>query len=131
MRRLLVGLALAAVALAGALSYLADGDPDGLDAATQRGCTVADDTGELTGECAARGTTDHALDDGPLADYTVGGDARLTGVAGVLGVAVTFAAAGGLFWLLRRRAPGPAASGGPAASDAPVTPDVPPRDGRG
>jgi cobalt/nickel transport protein len=97
--------ALVALVFAGVFSYLADSDPDGLDSATLKGCEVVE-TGageELTGDCIARNARDHHLADGPLAGYTVGGDDRLTGVAGVLGVVGTLVVAGGLFWLLRRR----------------------------
>ncbi|WP_435831314.1 PDGLE domain-containing protein [Nocardia aurea] len=76
------------------LSYAASSHPDGLDATTQRGCTVVEVGGaeELHGECIARNARDHALAHSPLADYTVDGDDRLTGIAGVLGVAAAFAA---------------------------------------
>jgi cobalt/nickel transport protein len=105
-RRFYVAFALLALVIAGGLSYLADSDPDGLDSVSQRGCQVVD--GErLEGECIAQDARDHALDAGPLADYAVGGDEALTGVAGVLGVLATLAVAGGLFWLLRRRTPEP------------------------
>ena len=105
MKRFLIGFAVVAVLVAGLVSYLASGDPDGLDAATRHGCEVIETEagGSLSGECAARSTEDHALADGPLADYTVGGNDGLTGVAGVVGVIVTAGLAGGLFWLLRRR----------------------------
>jgi hypothetical protein len=46
----------------------------------------------------------HALDDGPTAGYAVKGvdNERLsTGLAGLIGVTVTFAIAGGLFFMLR------------------------------
>lgn len=99
--------AVVALVIAGALSYLADSDPDGLDSATLDGCEVVEtDAGEqLTGECIAQNARDHHLADGPLADYAVDGDDRFTGVAGVLGVLATAVVAGGLFWLLRRRTP--------------------------
>jgi cobalt/nickel transport protein len=103
-RRFLLAFGLVALLVAGALSYLGSGDPDGLDAVTQRGCEVSS-SDELTGDCIARDADEHALAGGPLADYAVDGDDRLTGVAGVVGVLVTFAAAGGLFWSLRRRGP--------------------------
>lgn len=99
------GFALVALVIAGVLSYFADADPDGLDSATLDGCEVVQtDQGErLTGSCIAQRAKDHDLAGGPLADYAVGGDDRFTGVAGVAGVAVTLALAGGLFWLLRTR----------------------------
>ncbi len=106
MRRLLLGFGLVVLLVAGGLSYLADPDPDGLDAATRRGCTESS-SGSLAGECVAQDAREHPLAGSPLADYAVGGDERLTGVAGVLGVLATLAVAGGLFWLLRRRSPEP------------------------
>ena len=104
LRRFLIGFALVALLVAGAVSYLAGPSPDGLDAATTRGCeTVETDTGEaLIGDCIARNASAHHLSDSPLADYTVGGRAHLTGVAGVIGATATFVVAGGLFWLLSR-----------------------------
>jgi len=101
----LVGFAIVALVIAGALSYLADSDPDGLDTATLEGCEVVEtETGEeLVGDCIARGAQDHDLAASPLADYAVDGDDRFTGLAGVLGVVVTLVVAGGLFWLLRKR----------------------------
>ncbi|QSE93252.1 PDGLE domain-containing protein [Rhodococcus pseudokoreensis] len=104
LRRFLIGFALVALLVAGAVSYLASPSPDGLDAATTRGCeTVQTDTGEaLVGDCIARNASAHHLSDSPLADYTVGGRAHLTGVAGVIGATATFVVAGGLFWLLSR-----------------------------
>ncbi|RRO18929.1 hypothetical protein EIL87_05335 [Saccharopolyspora rhizosphaerae] len=105
MKRFLLIFAVVVLAVAGGVAYFADSDPDGLDAVTQQGCTVVESgQGEsLEGRCIAQNAGDHALADGPLADYTVGGDDRFTGVAGVIGAVVTLAAAGGLFWVLRRR----------------------------
>ena len=95
------GFLLVALLLAGGASYLASSSPDGLDAVTQSGCT---ENGEqLEGQCIAQNAGEHATDGSPLAGYTIGGDDALTGVAGVVGVLVTLALAGGLFWLLRRR----------------------------
>ncbi|GGM45587.1 hypothetical protein GCM10012275_15800 [Longimycelium tulufanense] len=96
---------LVAVLLAGVVSAFASSEPDGLDAVTRQGCTVTEtERGEqVEGECIAQHAQDHALAGSPLADYTVRGDSRLTGVAGVLGVVVVLAVSGGLFWLLRRR----------------------------
>jgi cobalt/nickel transport protein len=99
-----VGFALIALILAGGVSYFADSSPDGLDAATQQGCTVGADE-QLTGACIAQNAKDHTLSSGPLADYTVNGNEGLTGLAGVIGVIATLAVAGGLFWLLRKRSP--------------------------
>lgn len=105
MKRFLLIFALVVLAVAGGVAYFADSDPDGLDAVTQRGCAVVETGGgeSLEGRCIAQHAGDHALSDGPLADYTVGGDDRFTGVAGIIGAVVTLAAAGGLFWGLRRR----------------------------
>ncbi|OLL20375.1 MULTISPECIES: PDGLE domain-containing protein [unclassified Rhodococcus (in: high G+C Gram-positive bacteria)] len=104
-RRLLILFAVAAFLCAGMLSYLADSSPDGLEAATARGCAVVevDGSATVTGECPAGEATDHPWDAGPLAGYTVGGHTGSTGVAGVLGVAVTSAVAAALFRLLVRR----------------------------
>lgn len=47
----------------------------------------------------------HALDDGPTAGYAVkgvGNERLATGLAGLVGVSVTFAIAGGLFFALRQ-----------------------------
>jgi cobalt/nickel transport protein len=99
------GFALVALVIAGALSYFADSDPDGLDSATLEGCevVVTDGGEELRGDCIAQQAKDHDLADGPLADYAVAGDDRFTGVAGVVGVLATLVVSGGLFWLLRTR----------------------------
>jgi cobalt/nickel transport protein len=99
------GFLVVALVIAGALSYLASSDPDGLDTVTRAGCDVVEtDSGEqLGGTCIAQNAGDHALAGSPLADYTVGGGAGTVGVAGVIGVVVTLVVAGALFWLLRRR----------------------------
>jgi hypothetical protein len=92
----LVGLMVAGIALAAALAFFlgprASSDPDGLE-------RVALDHG------LADQARDHDLDSSPLADYGVDSidDDRLgTGVAGVIGVAASFALAGGLLLLVRR-----------------------------
>jgi hypothetical protein len=82
---------LVALVVAGVLSGFASGDPDGLE-------RVSIDEG--FDETAA----DHALADAPLADYAVEGveDGRLsTGLAGVIGVLITLAVAGALFYGIR------------------------------
>ena len=96
MRRNIVGLVVAglvvAVALATFVSPFASASPDGLE-------KVAADKA-LDTEVA-----DHALADGPLAEYGVDGvdDERVgTGVAGLIGVAVTFAVGFGLFAVIKR-----------------------------
>jgi hypothetical protein len=84
----------AALVLAGVVSFYASSSPDGLE-------KVATDEGFI----------DRAEDSGtdsPLADYGTSGveDERLSvGIAGVIGVFVTFAAAGGIFWLVARKNP--------------------------
>lgn len=92
MKRFFLGFAFVSLVLAGAVSYLANSNPDGLDYVTER-------------HGIAEHAQDHPLAGGPLADYAVGGDDRLTGVAGVFGVLATLLVAGGLFWLLRKRSP--------------------------
>jgi cobalt/nickel transport protein len=81
-----------ALGLAFFVSPSASGDPDGLN-------RVAIDEGFADTE------RDHALGDAPTAGYEVRGvdDDRLsTGLAGVIGVAVTFAVAGGVMLVVRR-----------------------------
>lgn len=107
-RRFLLVFGLFILVIAGGVAYFADSDPDGLDAVTQRGCIVVE-TGQgerLDGQCIAQHAQDHALSGGPLADYTIGGDDRWTGLAGVIGAVLTLGAAGALFWGLRRRTGG-------------------------
>lgn len=85
------GLVVAA-ALAFFVSPQASSEPDGLN-------RVAIDEGFADEE------TNHALDDSPTAGYETRGvdDDRLsTGVAGLVGVGVTFALAGGLLLVVRR-----------------------------
>ncbi|MGE3620639.1 MAG: PDGLE domain-containing protein [Acidimicrobiia bacterium] len=82
-----------AVVLAVFASPQASSSPDGLE-------KVAIDKGFIDT------ATDHAMGDLPTADYAVEGvdDERLsTGLAGLLGVAITFAVAAGTFALVRRR----------------------------
>ena len=89
---LLVGLFVALV-LAGVVSGFASSSPDGLE-------KVAQDKGFI--ETAE----DSALAGSPVADYGVEGveNERLsTGLAGVIGVGVTFAFGLGLFALVKRR----------------------------
>ena len=104
----ILGGLLVALVLAGVVSNFASANPDGLDSSLREGCTV-NEAGEITGgNCPALAERDHELADGPLADYSVKGvqnDRLSTGLAGVLGVAITFALAGGLFWVVRRRRP--------------------------
>ena len=95
---------LVALALAFFVSPEASSQPDGLS-------KVAIEEGFADTE------TDHALADIPTAGYAVEGidDDRLsTGVAGLIGVAVTFAVALGVIALARARRPRPAPSAGAA-----------------
>ena len=103
---------LVAFLLAGVVSSFASSSPDGLDRTALDGCTV-DAAGEITGgTCMARREQEHQLGGSPLADYGIRGIDNpylSTGLSGVLGVALTFAVGGGLFWLVRRRGPAPSA----------------------
>jgi hypothetical protein len=86
-----VGLLLALL-IAGVGSWYASSAPDGLEWSAEQGGFL---------ETAQ----DSAAADSPLADYAVNGEeGRLSGgVAGVLGVVVTLAVAGGLTLVVRRR----------------------------
>ena len=103
-----VGL-LVAFLLAGVVSSFASSSPDGLDRTALDGCTV-DASGEITGgTCMAQKEQEHQFGDGPLAGYGIRGidnEYLATGLSGVLGVALTFALGGAVFWLVRRRRPG-------------------------
>ena len=96
-----VGLGLlVALLLAGVVSSYASSSPDGLE-------KVAADQG-LDAKAKS-----HPLGDGPFSDYGVSGvgNPRLSvGLAGVVGVGVTFLVAGGMFLLVRRRGTDPAES---------------------
>ncbi|ANE81173.1 hypothetical protein A7U43_19460 [Mycobacterium adipatum] len=100
-----IGFLVIIVLIAGGVSYLASSSPDGLDSATLQGCEVSevDGTEVLTGSCIAQHADDHALAASPLADYAIVGKDGTGGLAGVIGVIVTLAIAGGLFWLIARR----------------------------
>jgi cobalt/nickel transport protein len=100
-----VGFLVVALLVAGGLSYFASSDPDGLDSVTLHGCQVTATAGgeQLDGDCIAQNATRSATAGSPLADYSVGGGAGTTGLAGVIGVLVCLALGGGLFRLLRRR----------------------------
>jgi cobalt/nickel transport system permease protein len=98
--------AVVVVLIAGGLSYLASSAPDGLDSTSLKGCTV-DEEGTITGgECIAQRAQDHELAGGLFADYGIEGIDNATGVAGVLGVLVTFAVGLAVFWAVRRRRSG-------------------------
>jgi hypothetical protein len=116
-RRFLLAFLLVALVVAGVVSFYASGDPDGLS-------KVAEDKGFAAQE------KDHALKGSPLNDYGVEGveNERLSGgLAGVIGVGLTAAIGGGLFWAVRRRpqtAPSSSAPSGSAPSgDAPAEPN--------
>ncbi|MEV1146200.1 PDGLE domain-containing protein [Micromonospora sp. NPDC049799] len=105
-----VGGLLVALLLAGVMSNFASSDPDGLDSSLLKGCTVDADGTITGGTCPAQREEEHEVG-GPLAGYGVSGvdnDFLSTGLSGVLGVLLTFAVAGGAFWLVRRRGPAPA-----------------------
>lgn len=92
-RGFLAGLLIVALLLAAIVSAFASGSPDGLE-------RVSTDTG--FGDTAE----DHALADGPFADYaTAGVDSEFlsTAISGIVGVLVTALVGVGLFLLLRRR----------------------------
>ena len=94
-----VGGLLVAVALALFLSPFASSSPDGLE-------RVADDRGFAASE------RDHALKEGPVADYSVRGVANErigTGIAGLIGVILTFGIGTLLFGVLRSVKRGPRA----------------------
>lgn len=91
-RFFLVGLVVALL-IAGVGSFYASSHPDGLE-------YVAEQTGFMDS------ADDSAAADSPLADYQVDGvdDARLSGgLAGVVGVLLVLALAGGLAFFVRRR----------------------------
>ena len=104
--RFLLGFLLAALVIAGGLSYLASPDPDGLDSVTLHGCTVSGTAAgeQLDGTCIAQNATESHTAASPLADYAVGGRDGTTGLAGIIGVLVTAVVAGLLFRVLRRQA---------------------------
>jgi hypothetical protein len=104
----LIGLAVTAI-LAGVVSGFASTAPDGLN-------KVAEDEGFIDQ------TQDHDLADSPVAGYGVSGvdNGRVSkGLAGLIGITVTFAVGYGIFALVRRRAdttpPAPSATTTPPA----------------
>ncbi|MEU2662049.1 PDGLE domain-containing protein [Micromonospora sp. NPDC007220] len=102
-----VGGLLVALLLAGVVSNFASSHPDGLDSSLREGCTFDADDNITGGNCPAQREREHEVG-GPLADYGVAGidnEFLSTGLSGVLGVLLTFAVAGGAFWLVRRRGP--------------------------
>lgn len=98
-----VGLAVTA-ALAFVVGPLASDAPDGLErVAIDQGFVDTADAHDLAGlptaDYAVRGVDDHGLS---------------TGLAGLLGVAVTFGVTGTVVWLVRRRSSGASPSAPPA-----------------
>ena len=99
---------LVAILLAGVVSGFASSSPDGLDHTARAGCTVNTDGTITGGTCMARQETGHQTAGSPLAHYGISGlgnDRLSTGLSGILGVVITFALGGGVFWLVRRRKP--------------------------
>jgi len=90
---IVLGLLVAAAIIAGVISGFASGSPDGLN-------RVAEDKGFSSLEQS------HGAEGSPLAGYSTSGvDAeRLSGgLAGVVGVALTFLVGGAIFLVVRRR----------------------------
>lgn len=91
----LIGVGLAALVLAGIVSFYASGSPDGLT-------KVSEDKGFASTE------KDHGAKDSPFAGYAtkdVGNDRLSGGLAGVVGVVVVLALGAGLVYVVRRRKP--------------------------
>lgn len=111
-----VGSMVVILLIAGGISQLASPSPDGLDAATLRGCQLIDSNGAevLIGQCIAQSARGHMLAGSPLADYSFRGTEGSVGLAGIIGVAVTLAVAAGLFGIIARssRSVRPPAAGG-------------------
>ena len=102
----ILGGLLVSLLLAGFVSNFASGSPDGLDSASRKGCTINEEDEITGGDCMGAGAKDHELADSPFADYGLSGvdnSYLATAAAGATGVLLTFAVAGGLFWLVRRR----------------------------
>ncbi|MEV4709781.1 PDGLE domain-containing protein [Micromonospora sp. NPDC049374] len=119
----IVGGLLVALLLAGVVSNFASSHPDGLDSSLREGCTFNADDEITGGSCPAQQEQEHEIG-GPLADYGIAGidnDFLSTGLSGVLGVLLTFAVAGGAFWLVRRRQPGAEHATGPERTDPAAT----------
>ncbi len=92
-RRFFVGFALAALLLAGVVSYFASADPDGLE-------RVAHDQG------IAEAEQEHGLADSPLADYgitAIDNGLLSGGLAGVVGVLVVLTLTAAVTYGVRRR----------------------------
>jgi len=92
-RAVRIGILVAALVLAGLVSYYAASSPDGLS-------RVAEDKGLSSAQ------EDHANSDNPLAGYHtkgIGNDRLSRGLACVVGVLVVLTLAGGLVLAVRRR----------------------------
>jgi cobalt/nickel transport protein len=114
----IVGGLLAALLLAGVVSNYASPHPDGLDSVARKGCTFDADGNITGGTCMAQSETGNQTEDSPLAGYSlrgIGDDFLSTGLSGVIGVLVTFAIGGGVFWLLRTGRKRPPTEAVPAA----------------
>lgn len=110
----ILGGLVVALVLAGVVSNFASEHPDGLDSSLRKGCVFDADDTIVGGSCPAQAAQEHELADSPLADYGVRGIDNpylSTGLSGVLGVLLTFAVGGGLFWLVRRRSAAPEPGG--------------------
>ncbi|MEV2242587.1 PDGLE domain-containing protein [Micromonospora sp. NPDC049891] len=119
----IVGGLLVALLLAGVVSNFASSHPDGLDSSLREGCTFDADDEITGGSCPAQQEREHEIG-GPFADYGIAGldnDFVSTGLSGVLGVVLTFAVAGGAFWLVRRRDPAPGNTSGADRTDPATT----------
>ena len=102
----LVGVVVALL-VAGVASFYASSHPDGLE-------YVAEQAG------FAESAEDSATDDSPLADYQVRGvenDALSGGLAGVAGALLVLVLAGGLTYLVRRKAAASADKGASASAE--------------
>lgn len=92
-RYLLLAFAVATLLIAGVVSTFASGSPDGLE-------RVAEEQG------MAHTEQEHALGEGPMADYgieAIDNSVLSGGLAGVAGVLVVLALTGGIVLAVRRR----------------------------
>ncbi len=103
-----LGILLAALLLAGVVSFYAASSPDGLT-------KVSEEQGFAATE------TDHAAGESPFAGYGssfVDNDRASVGVAGVVGVLVVLGLGTGVTYAVRRRAPEPVDAGHDAGHGA-------------
>jgi cobalt/nickel transport protein len=106
-RWVVVGVLAVALLLAGVASYYASSEPDGLTKVSQDQGFA--DSGE-----------DHGAAASPLAGYEakdVGNERLSGGLAGVVGVVVVLALAGGLAFVVRRRGPAESEPGAAGPSE--------------